>query len=95
MQELCRTWDGPVMGRISLHAWQKETEGAVMAKGIVPMLHTRQRLHAWRRVSYDCWIGGKARGAYPLKVSVSLCVSPSISKILIVLSDEQVASRRP
>lgn len=32
---------------------------------------------------------------YPRSVSVSLCWSPSISKILIVLSDEQVARRRP
>lgn len=33
--------------------------------------------------------------AYPFNVSVSLCVSPSISNILIVRSEEQVARRRP
>ena len=32
---------------------------------------------------------------YPLNVSVSLCDSPSTSKIFIVLSEEQVARRRP
>jgi hypothetical protein len=32
---------------------------------------------------------------YPFSVSVSLLVSPSISNILMVLSEEQVASRRP
>lgn len=32
---------------------------------------------------------------YPFNVSTSRCDSPSISKILIVLSEEQVASRRP
>ena len=32
---------------------------------------------------------------YPRSVSVSLWVSPSISKIFMVLSEEHVASRRP
>lgn len=32
---------------------------------------------------------------YPRNVSVSLWVSPSISKILMVLSEEHVANRRP
>ena len=32
---------------------------------------------------------------YPFSVSVNLWLSPSTSKILIVLSEEQVASRRP
>ena len=32
---------------------------------------------------------------YPLSVSTSVCFSPSTSKILIVLSEEQVANRRP
>lgn len=33
--------------------------------------------------------------AYPFNVSVNRCVSPSTSKILTVLSEEQVASLRP
>jgi hypothetical protein len=33
--------------------------------------------------------------AHPFKVSTNLCVSPSISNIFIVLSDEHVANRRP
>lgn len=32
---------------------------------------------------------------YPLSVSTNVCLSPSTSKILIVLSEEQVANRRP
>lgn len=35
------------------------------------------------------------RGLYPFNVSSSLWESPSTSKILIVLSDEHVASLRP
>ena len=33
--------------------------------------------------------------AYPFRVSINRCDSPSISNILIVRSDEQVANRRP
>lgn len=33
--------------------------------------------------------------SHPLRVSTRLCVSPSISNIFIVLSDEQVANLRP
>jgi hypothetical protein len=32
---------------------------------------------------------------YPLSVSTNVCLSPSTSKILIVLSEEQVANRLP
>lgn len=39
------------------------------------------------------WEG--ASGRYPFSVSVRRCWSPSISKILMVLSEEQVARRRP
>jgi hypothetical protein len=39
--------------------------------------------------------GGRGGGKYPLRVSVSLWESPSTSKILTVLSEEQVARRRP
>ena len=35
------------------------------------------------------------RSAYPLRVSVRRCDSPSTSKIFTVLSEEQAASRRP
>ena len=38
---------------------------------------------------------GQKGWTYPRSVSVSLWFSPSISKILIVLSEEHVARRRP
>jgi hypothetical protein len=38
---------------------------------------------------------GGGEGKYPLRVSVNLWESPSTSKILTVLSEEQVARRRP
>lgn len=60
----------------------------------VSVVVDRAKKHANNRKEY---IYGRCGGfrAYPFNVSVNRCVSPSISKILIVLSDEHVASRRP
>lgn len=65
------------------------------------MRRTRRRLRDWEgrsEVSVRSVGGGGDGGmgrSYPRRVSVSLWFSPSISKILIVLSEEQVARRRP
>lgn len=63
----------------------------------------RTRLRLRDCVVFDVSAGGRGEGddgkwgdwTYPRSVSVSLWFSPSISKILIVLSEEQVARRRP
>ena len=67
-----------------------------------PMRRTRLRLRDYRNFIVSAMPlrdgrdgMGMGKLAYPRRVSVSLWFSPSISKILIVLSDEQVARRRP
>ncbi len=59
-----------------------------------PMRRTRLRLRAWELCQ---WMtrAHEERCTYPRSVSVSLCDSPSTSKILMVLSEEQVANLRP
>ena len=61
------------------------------------MRRTRLRLRAWGcvREGVRSCTERYCGGPHPLSVSVSLWVSPSISKILMVLSEEQVANRRP
>ena len=61
----------------------------------IPMTHTIPRHHAYMVVIRSIASLKLEHAAYPRNVSVSLCVSPSISNILIVLSEEHVASRRP
>lgn len=69
-----------------------------------PMRRTRLRLRDWVRFwLLASWLRGddlygwgiEGVWTYPRSVSVNLWFSPSISKILIVLSEEQVARRRP
>ncbi len=64
------------------------------------MRRTRLRLRDYRNCIVSAMLLRDERDvmgelAYPRSVSVSLWFSPSISKILIVLSEEQVARRRP
>lgn len=58
--------------------------------------------HATHHTAPSClWItsaagtSGEMDSAHPFRVSTSRCVSPSISNILTVLSEEHVANRRP
>jgi len=63
-----------------------------------PTKRTRRRLHGC--CDYVRGVSGYALACdwavtCPLSVSVRRCWSPSISKILMVLSEEHVANRRP
>lgn len=84
---------GVCLGEESVMAIEK-WEGGTGGGGV----HT----HATHHTAPSClWItsaagtSGEMDSAHPFRVSTSRCVSPSISNILTVLSEEHVANRRP
>ena len=61
----------------------------------IPMKRTIQRHHVLKPLIDRLRYKYSRLSSHPRSVSVNLCVSPSMSNILIVLSDEQVASLLP